>query len=58
VLEEADAWKKLKKPKRGVDLIRSTLRIAGDAPAAPLLRSVEQDLRGVSATPTPTPRAR
>ena len=56
VLEEADAWKKLKKPKRGVDLIRSTLRIAGDAPAAPLLRSVEQDLRGVS--PTPTPRAR
>src|SRR5213595_4105636 len=31
VLEEADAWKKLKKPKRGVDLIRSTLRIAGDA---------------------------
>jgi hypothetical protein len=58
VLEEADAWKKLKKPKRGVDLIRSTLRIAGDAPAAPLLRSVEQDLRGVSPTPTPTPRAR
>jgi hypothetical protein len=58
VLEEADAWKKLKKPKRGVDLIRSTLRIAGDAPAAPLLRSVEQDLRGVSPTPTPTPRGR
>ena len=58
VLEEADAWKKLKKPKRGVDLIRSTLRIAGDAPAAPLLRSVEQDLRGVSPTPTPTRRAR
>jgi len=58
VLEEADAWKKLKKPKRGVDLIRSTLRIAGDAPAAPLLRSVEQDLRGVSVLPTPTPRAR
>ncbi len=58
VLEEADAWKKLKKPKRGVDLIRSTLRIAGDAPAAPLLRSVEQYLRGVSPTPTPTPRGR
>jgi len=60
VIEEADAWKKLNKPKRGVDLIRSTLRIAGDAPAAPLLRNIEQELRGVSPTPTakPPPRGR
>jgi uncharacterized protein (TIGR03790 family) len=62
VIEEADAWNKLKKPKRGIDLLRSTLRIAGDAPAAPLLRALEQELRGVAATPIPsakpTPRVR
>ncbi len=58
VIEEADAWKKLNKPKRGVDLIRSTLRIAGDAPAAPLLRNIEQELRGVSPTPAPKPPPR
>ena len=60
VIEEADAWSKLKKPKRGIDLLRSTLRVASDAPAAPLLRNLEQELRGVSTTPTPrpTPRSR
>jgi hypothetical protein len=62
VIEEADAWNKLKKPKRGIDLLRSALRIAGDAPAAPLLRKIEQDLRRVAATPSPnakpTPRVR
>jgi uncharacterized protein (TIGR03790 family) len=60
VMEEADAWNKLKKPGRGIDLIRSALRIAGDAPAAPLLRNIEQELRGVTATPSakPTPRVR
>jgi hypothetical protein len=62
VIEEADAWNKLKKPKRGIDLLRSALRIAGDAPAAPLLRTLEQELRGVAATPSPsvkpTPRVR
>jgi uncharacterized protein (TIGR03790 family) len=64
VIEEADAWKKLNRPNRGVDLIRSTLRIAGDAPAAPLLRKIEQELRGGLTTPTPgstakpTPRVR
>jgi hypothetical protein len=60
-LEEADAWKKLNKPKRGLELVRSALRIAGDAPAAALLRKVEQDLRGVpvpGASPKPTPRVR
>jgi len=58
VIEEADAWNKLKKPKRGIDLLRSALRIAGDAPAAPLLRTLEQELRGASTTPTPRPTAR
>jgi uncharacterized protein (TIGR03790 family) len=62
VIEEAEAWNKLKKPKRGIDLLRSALRIAGDAPAAPLLRALEQELRGVAGTPSPsakpTPRVR
>ena len=62
VLEEADSWKKLNKPKRGIDLVRSALRIAGDAPAAPLLKKLEQDLRGGAAAPgpsaKPTPRVR
>jgi len=46
ILEEADAWNKLKKPKRGLDLLRTALRINGDAPAAPLLRNMERELRG------------
>src|SRR5437660_5099935 len=57
VLEEADIWNKMKRPKRGIDLLRSTLRISGDAPAAPLLRNLEQALRGASTTPTPNPKA-
>src|SRR6266478_1409176 len=44
VLEEADAWVKQKKPKRAVDLIREALRTASDAPAAPLLKKMGQDL--------------
>ncbi|MEY2481183.1 MAG: hypothetical protein QOI04_2110 [Verrucomicrobiota bacterium] len=44
VLEESDIWIKLGKPKRALDLVRSVLRIAGDAPAAPLLRKIESDL--------------
>ena len=58
VLEEADTWIKLEKPKRTVDLIRSVLRIISpDVPAAALLRKVEQDAVGPPATPTtlPTP---
>ena len=64
VLEEADTWNKLKKPKRGIDLLRSSLRIAGDAPSGPLLRNLEQQLRGAlpsaspGATAKPTPRVR
>jgi hypothetical protein len=55
-MEEADTWSKLKKPTRGVDLLRSALRAAGDAPSAPLLRKMEQELRGESVTPAATPQ--
>jgi uncharacterized protein (TIGR03790 family) len=63
IIEEAEAWNKLKKPSRGLDLLRTALRIAGDAPAAPLLKQFEQELRGVpaavpGATSTPTPKVR
>ena len=63
IMEEADAWNKLKKPKRGLDLVRTALRIAGDAPAAVVLRQIEQQLRGTppsqpGASPAPTPKIR
>jgi hypothetical protein len=44
VLEEAEGWARQGKPKRAVDLIRSVLRIVGDAPVAPLLKQMEHDL--------------
>jgi uncharacterized protein (TIGR03790 family) len=53
VLEEANGWIKQGKPKRALDLVRSTLRIVPDAPAAPLLRKIEQEL---TAPPPPTPK--
>ena len=65
IMEEADAWNKLNKPKRGLDLLRPALRIVGDAPAASVLRQVEQQLRGApppapgsSPPPTATPKVR
>jgi uncharacterized protein (TIGR03790 family) len=62
ILEEADAWNKLKKPKRALDLLRTALRVSGNAPAAPLLRKMEQEIGGAAATPAPkksgTPRVR
>ena len=45
VLHEADALAKQNKAKRGVDLIRSVLRIISDAPAVSLLKKMETDLR-------------
>ena len=47
----------------GLDLVRTALRIAGDAPAASVLRQIEQQLRGTpppqpGASPTPTPKVR
>lgn len=55
IMEEATAWNKLKNPKRGLDLLRAALRVAGDAPSAPLLKAMEQEMRGVPARPNPSP---
>ncbi|HXX41704.1 MAG TPA: TIGR03790 family protein [Chthoniobacterales bacterium] len=53
VLEEADGWIKQKKPKRALELVRSTLRIVPDTPAAPLLRQIEQEI--IAPPPPPVP---
>jgi hypothetical protein len=45
-LEEADAWLKQNKPKRALELVRSISRVVGDAPAAPLLKHLEQEALG------------
>ncbi len=51
-LEEADALIKQNKSKRALELIRSVLGIASDAPAAVLLKKLEAELRAaVSANP-------
>jgi uncharacterized protein (TIGR03790 family) len=49
-IEEAAAWSKQNNPKRALELLRSALASAPDAPAAPLLRKMEEDLRA-AATP-------
>jgi hypothetical protein len=46
VLAEADAWVKLNKPRKALELVRSVLRIVSETPTAPLLRKIEQDLTG------------
>lgn len=46
VLEESEAWVALRKPKRALELIRSTMRTAPDTPAAPLLRALEREASG------------
>jgi uncharacterized protein (TIGR03790 family) len=51
-LEEAEAWVKQNNPKRALELIRSALRTAPDAPAASLLRKMEEELE-TSQTPKP-----
>ena len=54
VLEESDAWLKLNKPKRALDLVRATLKSSPDIPAASLLRNVEHETSGqASVTATP-----
>jgi tetratricopeptide (TPR) repeat protein len=45
VMDEADALAKSNKAKRALDLVRNALRLAPNAPAAPLLRKIEEDLR-------------
>jgi predicted Zn-dependent protease len=52
VLEEVDAWVKQGKPKRAIDLIRSTLRTSPDASAAPLLRKLKEDEEHAASQPT------
>jgi uncharacterized protein (TIGR03790 family) len=47
VLHEAEALAKQNKPKRGVDLLRSVLKIVPDAPASALLKKMETELRAV-----------
>ena len=44
-LEEADVFTKHSNPKRALELVRDALTGASDAPAAPLLRKLEEDLR-------------
>jgi uncharacterized protein (TIGR03790 family) len=53
VLHEANALAKDNKPKRGLDLIRSVLRIVPDAPASALLKKLEGELRAVKPAATP-----
>jgi uncharacterized protein (TIGR03790 family) len=54
VLEESNAWLKLYKPKRALDLVRTTLKTSPDIPAAPLLRNIEQKAaRQPSVSPSP-----
>jgi uncharacterized protein (TIGR03790 family) len=52
VIEQSDALLKDNKPRRAADLIRSVLRVVPDAPAAALLRKMEQQAR-ISPTPSP-----
>jgi TIGR03790 family protein len=54
VMHEADALAKQNKAKRGVDLIRSVLRIVPDAPASSLLKKMEMELLATKPTPAPT----
>ena len=54
VLEEADAWVKQNKPTQAVDLIRSALRTAPDASAAPLLKKFEKDAGRAASQVTPS----
>jgi uncharacterized protein (TIGR03790 family) len=53
VLEEAGVLVKQGKPTQAVDLIRSALRTAPDASAAPLLRKCEEDAERAASQATP-----
>lgn len=55
VLHEADALAKQNKSKRALDLIRTVLRIAPDAPAASLLKRAEMELRATKPSPPRNP---
>ena len=51
ILHEADALAKQNKTKAALDLIRTALRIAPDAPASSLLKKVETQLRATKSAP-------
>jgi len=54
VLEESDAWFKLNKPERALNLVRTALKTSPNSPAAELLRNVERErISQPSVTPTP-----
>jgi lipopolysaccharide biosynthesis regulator YciM len=46
VLEEAEAWRKQGKAQRGLELVRSVLKIVSDSPTVALLKKLEQELGG------------
>lgn len=50
-IEEADAWRKQNNSARAVELLHNALGNAPDAPAAPLLRKIEEDIRASAAEP-------
>jgi uncharacterized protein (TIGR03790 family) len=53
-LEESDAWLKVNKPKRALDLVRATLKRSPDIPAASLLKNIEREATSQpSVAPTP-----
>jgi len=52
-LAEADAWTKQNDPKKALELVRDALQNAPDAPAASLLRKMEEDLKKPAPTPKP-----
>ena len=56
VLHEAEGWSKQGKPKRGLDAVRSVLRIVSDPPTVALFRKVEQDLSAAAAATPPSRR--
>jgi hypothetical protein len=55
VLHEANAWAKQGKPKRGVEVVRSVLRIVSDASTVALFQKVEADLSGAPPAAAPAP---
>jgi uncharacterized protein (TIGR03790 family) len=58
VLHESDGLAKQNKAKRALDLIRTVLRIAPDAPASSLLKKMEMELRATKPAASPPNRPR
>ncbi|HEX4629987.1 MAG TPA: TIGR03790 family protein [Chthoniobacterales bacterium] len=56
ILHETEALAKQNKQKRALDLVRTALRIAPDAPASSLLKKMEMELRATKPAMAPNPR--